>query len=138
MWYAKRFSQAPLEQVERGAGLEQPFAGADPVVEVFLDAVVQQRGEPEDKPREDFEALGFGDVERFAESGDGAEFHARGVRLEVERDELDFQVWVGGLRTTDFTIEQKTLTNDSGDTSEYMVCTLGHIQTGVLNIMFDN
>ena len=60
------------------------------------------------------------------------------IPASIYPGELDFQVWVGGLRTTDFTIEQKTLTNDSGDTSEYMVCTLGHIQTGVLSIMFDN
>lgn len=60
------------------------------------------------------------------------------IPLSLYPGELDFQLWVGGLRSTDFTITQKTLTNASGNTSEYLVCSLGHIQTGVLNIMFDN
>lgn len=52
--------------------------------------------------------------------------------------ELDFQLWVGGLRSSDFTITRRTLTNASGSQDSYMVCVLGHIQSGVLNIKFDN
>ena len=52
--------------------------------------------------------------------------------------ELDFQMWVGGLRSTDFNISRKSLTNSRGNTSEYLVCTTGRIQTGILNIKFDN
>ena len=52
--------------------------------------------------------------------------------------ELDFQVWVGGLRSTDFTITRRTLTNVSGHKDEYVVCVLNRIQTGMLNIKFDN
>ena len=52
--------------------------------------------------------------------------------------ELDFQVWVGGLRTSDFNITQKRLINSSGNEGEYIMCSLGHIQTGVLTIGINN
>lgn len=60
------------------------------------------------------------------------------IPLSIYPGELDFQMWVGGLRSTDFIISQRTLVNASGHEDTYMVCILNHIQTGVLNIEFNN
>lgn len=45
-------------------------------------------------------------------------------------------VWIGGLRNTDFTTHEISLTNASGATRGYKVVTLNNIQTGNLLIEF--
>ena len=45
-------------------------------------------------------------------------------------------VWIGGLRNTDFTTHEISLTNASGATRNYKVVTLNNIQTGTLLIEF--
>lgn len=51
--------------------------------------------------------------------------------------EETFKVWVGGFQTTDYTYTIREIENMSGYESEYVIITLGHIQTGILNIKFD-
>lgn len=50
--------------------------------------------------------------------------------------ESTFQIWVGGLRNTDFNTRRESLKNASGSTDEYVIITLGTRQTGVLSISF--
>ena len=52
--------------------------------------------------------------------------------------ESTFQIWVGGLRNTDFNVSRMTLTNGSGSRDDYAVISLGTRQTGVLSIKFTN
>ena len=46
------------------------------------------------------------------------------------------QVWVGGLKNSDITVTDITLTNDEGASKAYKVIRLTNIQTGVLSIEF--
>lgn len=46
------------------------------------------------------------------------------------------QVWVGGLKNTDITVTDMTVTNASGSSQAYKVIRLTNIQTGVLSIQF--
>lgn len=46
------------------------------------------------------------------------------------------QVWVGGLKNTDITVTDMTVTNASGSSQAYKVIRLTNIQTGVLSIEF--
>lgn len=46
------------------------------------------------------------------------------------------QVWVGGLKNTDITVTNMTVTNASGSSQAYKVIRLTNIQTGVLSIEF--
>lgn len=46
------------------------------------------------------------------------------------------QVWVGGLKNTDITVTDMTVTNASGYSQAYKVIRLTNIQTGVLSIEF--
>ena len=46
------------------------------------------------------------------------------------------QVWVGGLKNTDITVTDMTVTNASGSSQAYKVIRLTNIQTGVLYIEF--
>lgn len=46
------------------------------------------------------------------------------------------QVWVGGLKNTDITVTDMTVTNASGFSQAYKVIRLTNIQTGVLSIEF--
>lgn len=46
------------------------------------------------------------------------------------------QVWVGGLKNTDITVTDMTVTNASGSSQTYKVIRLTNIQTGVLSIEF--
>ena len=48
-----------------------------------------------------------------------------------------FNIWVGGLRNTDYVHTTKLLANSVGLESEYEVITLGTRQTGILNIKFE-
>ena len=48
----------------------------------------------------------------------------------------DLQVWVGGLKNTDITVTDMTVTNASGSSQAYKVIRLTNIQTGVLYIEF--
>lgn len=46
------------------------------------------------------------------------------------------EVWVGGLKNSDITVTDITLTNDKGASKAYKVVRLTNIQTGVLSIQF--
>lgn len=46
------------------------------------------------------------------------------------------EVWVGGLKNSDITVTDITLTNDEGASKAYKVVRLTNIQTGVLSIQF--
>lgn len=46
------------------------------------------------------------------------------------------QVWVGGLKNTDITVTDMTVTNASGSSQAYKVIRLTNIQTGILSIEF--
>lgn len=46
------------------------------------------------------------------------------------------EVWVGGLKNSDITVTDITLTNASGSSKAYKVIRLTNIQTGVLSIQF--
>lgn len=46
------------------------------------------------------------------------------------------EVWVGGLKNSDITVTDITLTNDEGASKAYKVIRLTNIQTGVLSIQF--
>lgn len=46
------------------------------------------------------------------------------------------EVWVGGLKNSDITVTDITLTNDEGASKAYKVIRLTNIQTGVLSIEF--
>lgn len=46
------------------------------------------------------------------------------------------EVWVGGLKNTDITVTDMTVTNASGSSKAYKVIRLTNIQTGVLSIQF--
>lgn len=46
------------------------------------------------------------------------------------------EVWVGGLKNTDITVTDMTVTNASGSSQAYKVIRLTNIQTGVLSIQF--
>lgn len=46
------------------------------------------------------------------------------------------EVWVGGLKNSDITVKDITLTNDKGASKAYKVVRLTNIQTGVLSIQF--
>lgn len=46
------------------------------------------------------------------------------------------QVWVGGLKNTDITVTDMTVTNASGSSQAYKVIRLTNIQTGVISIEF--
>lgn len=46
------------------------------------------------------------------------------------------QVWVGGLKNTDITVTDMTVTNASGSSQAYKVIRLTNIQTGILSIQF--
>lgn len=46
------------------------------------------------------------------------------------------EVWVGGLKNSDITVTDITLTNDEGASKAYKVIRLTNIQTGILSIQF--
>jgi hypothetical protein len=46
------------------------------------------------------------------------------------------EVWVGGLKNSDITVTDITLTNASGSSKDYKVVRLTNIQTGILSIQF--
>lgn len=46
------------------------------------------------------------------------------------------EVWVGGLKNSDITVTDITLTNDEGASKAYKVVRLTNIQTGILSIQF--
>lgn len=46
------------------------------------------------------------------------------------------EVWVGGIKNSDITVTDITLTNDEGASKAYKVVRLTNIQTGVLSIQF--
>lgn len=46
------------------------------------------------------------------------------------------EVWVGGLKNSDITVTNITLTNDEGASKAYKVVRLTNIQTGILSIQF--
>ena len=46
------------------------------------------------------------------------------------------ELWIGGLKNTDFTATDITLTNESGATHEYTMVRLENIQTGIIYIEF--
>ena len=53
-------------------------------------------------------------------------------------DAGSFQIWIGGLRNTNFSVRIETLRNMSGSSDSYAVITLNTRQTGVLGIKFIN
>lgn len=52
--------------------------------------------------------------------------------------ESTFQIWINGLRNTDYETKRATLTNSSGSRDEYVIITLSTRQTGLLGIKFTN
>lgn len=46
------------------------------------------------------------------------------------------EMWIGGLKNTDFTASEINLTNESGVKNDYIIVRLNNIQTGVIYIEF--
>lgn len=46
------------------------------------------------------------------------------------------EFWVGGLKNTDISVENITVTNASGGSARYLIMRLANIQTGVLSVEF--
>ena len=46
------------------------------------------------------------------------------------------EFWVGGLKNTDISVGNITVTNASGGSARYLIMRLANIQTGVLSVEF--